>query len=104
MTASKQNTMTQVTLQEAEKLSLGTIHLRRRHVLGGRGGSPLPMFADARGGGVLGLPTSAIFEIIRDKFQFLIDYIIRINTGKFLIILYYTNKKNSFCFICKNCI
>ena len=24
------------------------------------GGSPLPMFADARGGGVLGLPTSAI--------------------------------------------
>ena len=55
---------------------MGTIHLRRRHVLGGRGcphcrclrlpmlggegGSPLPMFADARGGGVLGLPTSAI--------------------------------------------
>ena len=40
---------------------LGTIHLRRRHVLGGEGGSPLPMFADARGVGVLGLPTSAIF-------------------------------------------
>ena len=39
----------------------GTIHLRRRHVLGGEGGSPLPMFADARGIGVLGLPTSAIF-------------------------------------------
>ena len=38
----------------------GTIHLRRRHALGGEGGSPLPMFADARGGGVLGLPTSAI--------------------------------------------
>ena len=32
-----------------------------------------PMFADDRGGGVLGLPTSAIFEIIRDKFQFIID-------------------------------
>ena len=28
--------------------------------LRGGGGSPLPMFADARGGGVLGLPTSAI--------------------------------------------
>ena len=27
----------------------GTIHLRRRHVLGGEEGSPLPMFADARG-------------------------------------------------------
>ena len=40
----------------------GTIHLRRRHVLGGEGGSPLPMFADARGVGVLGLPTSSIFE------------------------------------------
>ena len=40
--------------------SIGTIHLRRRHVLGGEGGSPLPMFADARGGGVLGLPTSSI--------------------------------------------
>ena len=25
----------------------------------------VPMFADASGGGVLGLPTSAIFEIIR---------------------------------------
>ena len=40
----------------------GTIHLRRRHVLGGEGGSPLPMFADARGAGVLERPTSAIFE------------------------------------------
>ena len=28
--------------------------------LRGGGGSPLPMFADARGAGVLGLPTSAI--------------------------------------------
>ena len=46
-------------------LQIGTIHLRRRHVLGGEGGSPLPMFADARGAGVLGLPTSAIFESIR---------------------------------------
>ena len=46
----------------------GTIHLRRRHVLGGEGGSPLPMFADARGVGVLGLPTSAIFESIRRYF------------------------------------
>ena len=42
-------------------LALGTIHLRRRHVLGGEGGSQLPMFADARGVGVLDLPTSAIF-------------------------------------------
>jgi hypothetical protein len=30
--------------------------------LRGVGGSPLPMFADARGVGVLELPTSAIFE------------------------------------------
>ena len=44
---------------------LGTIHLRRRHDIEGEGGSPLPMFADARGVGVLGLPTSAIFEGIR---------------------------------------
>ena len=28
----------------------------------GGGGSPLPMFADARGAGVLEMPTSAIFE------------------------------------------
>ena len=53
----------------------------------------MPMFADARGGGVLGLPMSAIFEIIRGKFQCLIDYINRINNGKFLIILHNTNKK-----------
>ena len=33
-----------------EIVLLGTIHLRRRHVLGGEWGSPLPMFADARGG------------------------------------------------------
>ena len=33
--------------------------------LRGEGGPHVPMFADARGGGVLGLPTSAIFEIIR---------------------------------------
>ena len=32
-------------------LMLGTIHLRRQHVLGGEGGSPLPMFANARGEG-----------------------------------------------------
>ena len=31
--------------------TLGTIHLRRRQVLGGEGCLPLPMFADARGGG-----------------------------------------------------
>ena len=42
----------------------GTIHLRRRQVLGGEGGSPLPMFADARGVGVLGLPTSAILSFL----------------------------------------
>ena len=29
---------------------------------GGEGGSPLPMSADARGVGVLGLPRSSIFE------------------------------------------
>ena len=73
--------------------NIGTIHLRRRHVLGGEGGSPLPMFADARGVGVLGLPTSAIFESIRRYFckkkyekpmeKQPIDYIIRINDGKF---------------------
>ena len=40
----------------------------------GEGCPHVPMFADA--GGVLGLPTSAIFEIIRDKFKFLIDYCI----------------------------
>ena len=50
---------------------LGTIHLRRRHVLGGEGGSLLPMFADARGVGVLGLPTSAIFEIINLHYRLL---------------------------------
>ena len=43
----------------------GTIHLRRRHVLGGEGGSPLLTFADARGVGVSRMPTSAIFDIIR---------------------------------------
>ena len=32
--------------------------------LRGEGCPPLLTFADARGGGVLGLPTSAIFEII----------------------------------------
>ena len=48
---------------------LGTFHLRRRHVLGGEGGSPLPMFADARGGGVLEMPTSAIFQSICIKRQ-----------------------------------
>ena len=37
--------------------------------LRGVGGSPLPMFADARGPGVLGLPTSAIFESIRRQNQ-----------------------------------
>ena len=64
----------------------GTIHLRRWHVLGGEGCPHGPMFANARGkGGVLGLPTSAIFEFIRDKFQFLIDYIIIIINGEFLI-------------------
>jgi hypothetical protein len=57
----------------------------------------LPMLGG--GGGVLGLPTSAIFEIIRDKFQFLIDYIIRIINGKFLITLHHTNKKNSFFYL-----
>ena len=62
-----------------------------------------PMFADARGGGVLGLPTSTIFEIIRDKFQFLIDYIVKIINGEFFI-FYHTNKKDYFCLICKNCI
>ena len=46
--------------------SLGIIHLRRRHVLGGERCFPLPMFADARGVGVLGLPTSAIFESIKE--------------------------------------
>ena len=44
------------------EFSKGTIHLRHRHVLGGEGGSPLPMSADARGVGVLGLPMSSIFE------------------------------------------
>ena len=78
---------------EALSFSLGTIHLRRRHVLGGEGGSPLPMFADARGVGVLGLPKSAIFESIRRYFckkkykkpmeKQSIDYIIRINNCKF---------------------
>jgi hypothetical protein len=48
---------------------LGTIHLRRLHDLGGGGGSPLPLFADARGAGVLGLPTSAIFETIRRQIR-----------------------------------
>ena len=66
----------------------GTIHFRRRHVLGGEGGSLLPMFADARGVGVLGLPTSAInpqksghfYTITLFYFgKYLIDYIIRIN-------------------------
>ena len=33
--------------------------------LRGEGGPHVPMFADARGAGVLGLPTSAIFEIIK---------------------------------------
>ena len=35
--------------------------------LRGGGGSPVPMVADARGAGVLGLPTSAIFESIRRR-------------------------------------
>jgi hypothetical protein len=53
------------------------------------------MFADARGVGVLGLPTSAIFEIINLYYrlfytlfyfgEYLINYIIRISNGKFLI-------------------
>ena len=54
--------------KSCRQLPLGTIHLRRRHVLGGEGGSPLPMFANARGVGVLGLRTSAIFESIRRYF------------------------------------
>ena len=37
---------------KAKLFRQGTIHLRRRHVLGGEGVSPLPMFADARGVGV----------------------------------------------------
>ena len=70
--------------------------------LRGGGGLPLPMVADARGVGVLGLPTSAInpqksghfYTITLFYFgEYLIDYIIRINNGKFLIILYHTNKK-----------
>ena len=44
------------------KIFKGIIHLRRRHVIRGEGGSPLPMVADARGVGVLGLPTSSFFE------------------------------------------
>ena len=48
----------------------GTIQ-RRRHALGGEGCPPLPMFADAREGGVLGLPMSAIFEIIRRQISML---------------------------------
>ena len=68
--------------------SIGTIHLRRRHVLGGEGGSPLPTFADARGVGVLGLPTSAVNPQKSGHFytitvfyfgKYLIDYIIRIS-------------------------
>ena len=37
--------------------------------LRGGGGSPLPMFAHARGAGVLGLPTSSIFESIRRQIR-----------------------------------
>ena len=51
---------------------IGTIHLRRRHVLGGEGCPHGPMFADARGVGVLGLPTSAIFEIINPHYRLLL--------------------------------
>jgi hypothetical protein len=39
--------------------------------LRGEGCPPLPTFADAREGGVLGLPTSAIFEIIRRQISML---------------------------------
>ena len=41
---------------------LGTIHLRRRHVLGGGGGSRLPMFADARGALSVQMDFPRIFE------------------------------------------
>ena len=41
-------------------IGYGTIHLRRRHALGGEGCPPLPTFADARGGGVLRMPTSTL--------------------------------------------
>ena len=51
--------------------------------LGGRG---VPMCRCLPIGGVLGLPTSAIFEIIREKLQFIIDYMIKINNDNFLII------------------
>ena len=82
-------------------IRLGTIHLRRLHVLGGDGCPHVPMFADARGLGVLGLPTSAIFEIINLHYrllyvytitlfyfgEYLLNYIIGIINGKFLIIL-----------------
>ena len=39
--------------------------LKMSACLRGGGGPHGPMFADARGGGVLGLSTSAIFEIVR---------------------------------------
>ena len=55
-----------------ESIKLGAIHLRRRHVLGGEGCPHVPMFADARGVGVLGLPTSAIFEIINLHYRLLL--------------------------------
>ena len=45
-------------------LVYGTIHLRRRHALGGEGCPPLPTFADGKGGGVLGMPTSTLYVII----------------------------------------
>ena len=46
---------------ENSVLTYGTIHLRRLHFLGGEGCPPLPTFADSRGVGVSGMPTSAIF-------------------------------------------
>ena len=61
----------------------------------------LPMLG---GEGFQGCRRQQFLKLSGDKFQFLIDYIIRINNGKFLIMLYHTNKKNSFCLICKNCI
>ena len=51
--------------KRTHSIYIGTIYLRRWHVLGGEGVSPLPMFADARGVVVSGMPTSAIFDIIR---------------------------------------
>ena len=60
--------------------------------LRGGGGSPLPMFADARGPGVLGLPTSAFNP---QKVAVKVTIFIQLLSFILEIILYHTNKKKT---------